>query len=248
MWHASCFNPLAMKKTLIILAIGSGLSLSQAQAEIESEFHVGYNSDYVFRGLNLGEDAYEYGLNFAGSSSSGLDWSAGLWGVSPSGGVTGETDVYASVSKDLGEVSVAAGFTTYTYEDGAAHDSELSLGISGEAYGLDVGATAFFGTEGAVDEQVLIEGSLAQSYELNDTTNLNAGLVIGYVSDAGLGGYATDNGVAYYAVTLSLDVTLSDDISLSPYVAYVNGDGGTIADVGSIEDGVIGGVKVSMSF
>ena len=52
-------------------------------AEIESEFHVGYSTDYIFRGGPLGGDLYEFGLDFAGSGDlqgiGALDWSAGIW-------------------------------------------------------------------------------------------------------------------------------------------------------------------------
>lgn len=241
-----------MKKTFTILAIGSGLVASQAQAEIESEFHVGYNSHYAFRGLDLGNDAYEYGLNFSGSCDCGLDWSAGIWGISPDGedGAIDELDIYAAVSKDFGALTVSAGFTAYTYQNaGVNDDAEVFLGVSGGAFGLDLGLTAFFGTDGIYQEQILLEGSVGYTHEISDTVDLNAGFVLGYVADDGQAVYANDTGVAYYSATLSLDVALSDDLTLSPYVSYVDGDGGVInAPDAFIEDGLIGGAKLTFSF
>ena len=249
LWHGGCFTSLVMKKTSTILAIGSGLLLSHAQAEIESEFHVGYNSEYIFRGVDLGDDAYEYGLNFAGSCDCGLDWSAGIWSISPDGedGNVDELDIYASVSKDLGFGSVAVGFTAYTYDGGGSDDAEVFLGLSAEPIaGLDAGLTVFFGTDGILEEQVLIEGSLGYTFAINDKVAANVGLVYGYVADEGLGGYVTDDGSAYMSATLSFDVALSDDLTFSPYVSYIEGEDKRLT--GTVQDGIIGGAKVSFAF
>jgi hypothetical protein len=249
LWHGGCFTSLVMNKTSTILAIGSGLLLSHAQAEIESEFHVGYNSEYIFRGVDLGDDAYEYGLNFAGSCDCGLDWSAGIWSISPDGedGNVDELDIYASVSKDLGFGSVAVGFTAYTYDGGGSDDAEVFLGLSAEPIaGLDAGLTVYFGTDGILQDQVLLEGSLGYTFTINDKVGANIGVVYGYVADEGLGGYVSEDGSAYYAATLSFDVALSDEITFSPYVSYVDGVGKRLTS--QEQDGFIGGAKVSFSF
>ncbi|MFM1557741.1 MAG: hypothetical protein ACKJSK_00430, partial [Roseibacillus sp.] len=78
--------------------------IAPAVAEIESEFHVGYSSDYIFRGTNNttsnDDDLYEFGLDFAGSGTvpglGDVDWSAGLWYASFG---SNELDVYGEVSK-----------------------------------------------------------------------------------------------------------------------------------------------------
>ena len=241
-----------MKKTSTILAIGSGLLFSQAQAEIESEFNVGYNSKYVFRGVDLGDDAYQYGLDFAGTCDCGFDWSAGIWGISPDGedGNVDELDIYAAVSKDFGGLTASAGFIVYTYPNGGiADDADAFIGLSGSGFGLDAGVTVFFGTDGQFQEQILVEGNVGYTYEVSDTFSLSAAFVIGYVADDGQGVYAYDEGMAYYSATLSADIALSEDITLAPYVSYVDGNGGTMNYVdAAIEDGVIGGAKLTFSF
>ena len=242
-WHADCFNAFVMKKTFTILAIGSGLSFSSAQAEIESEFHVGYNSKYIFRGVDLGDDAYEYGLDFAGSCDCGLDWSAGIWGISPDGLGDDELDIYAAVSKDFSNVTISAGFTAYTY-DTAADDAELFLGASGSFSGLDAGLTIFFGTDGALEDQILLEGNLGYSHDLSDTVSANLSLTYGAVLDNGDGGFATSDGGAYFSASFGLDFALSDQMTFSPYVSYVDG-----ADrINGVEEEVIGGAILAFSF
>ena len=244
-----------MKKTSTIIAITSGLFLGQAQAEIESEFHVGYNSEYIYRGVELGKDAYEYGLDFAGSCDCGLDWSAGIWSISPDGeGDTNnvdELDIYASVSKDLGIGSVTAGFTAYTYEGGSGNDddAEVYLGLSTQQAGLDMGLTVFYGTDGALDDQFLLEGTLGFSHELGDGLTANVGIAYGYVYDTGDSGYARDAGSVYASATVSFDYTVSGDITFSPYVSYIEGaDRNQILGADVADDAVIGGASVSFSF
>lgn len=241
-----------MKKTTTILAIGSGLLLSHAQAEIESEFHVGYNSEYIFRGVDNGNDAFEYGLNLAGSCDCGLDWSAGVWHISPDQGgrVDDELNVYAAVSKDLGFATAALGFTNYQY-DGAADDSEVFLGFSGDFAGISGGLTAFFGTDGALQDQILLEGDLGYAIEINDKTTVNFGLTYGYILEDGKVGtrpqYAAGNGKAYFSASVSADIALSDDITLSPYVSFVEAYDQNIA-AANVQDGFVSGAKISFSF
>ena len=244
-WHGNCLIPFVMKKTSTIIAITSGLFFGQAQAEIESEFHVGYNSEYIYRGVELGKDAYEYGLDFAGSSDSGLDWSAGIWSISPDGTGDNELDIYASVSKDLGIGSVAAGFTVYTY-DALNDDAEVYLGFSTQSCGLDLGLTVFFGTDGIVEEAILLEGTIGYSFEVSSQTTANIGITYGYMLDEGVGGYASDDGEVYASASISLDYAVSDSITFSPYVSYSEGEEKRIADAA---DGVLfGGASVSLSF
>lgn len=241
-----------MKKTSTIIAITSGLFFGQAQAEIESEFHVGYNSEYIYRGVEFGKDAYEYGLDFSGSSDSGLNWSAGIWSISPDGegdANVDELDIYASVSKDLGIGSVTAGFTVYTYDGGADDDAEVYLGLSTQQAGLDMGLTVFYGTDGVMNEQFLLEGTLGFSHELGDGLTANVGIAYGYVYDTGDSLYARDAGSVYASATISLDYTVSEDITFSPYVSYIEGaDRNQVLGANVADDAVIGGASVSFSF
>ena len=238
-----------MKKTSTILAITSGLFFGQAQAEIESEFHVGYNSEYIYRGVELGEDAYEYGLDIAGSSDSGLDWSAGIWSISPDGedGNVDELDIYASVSKDLGIGSIAAGFTVYTYDGGGNDDAEVYLGLSTQSCGLDLGLTVFFGTDGNFEDEVLLEGTIGYSFEVSSKTTANIGITYGYMLDEGVATLgANDDGEVYASASISLDYAVSDSITFSPYVSYNEGEDSRIG--AGAADGAHVGASVSFSF
>ncbi len=106
-----------MRPTRLLALAGLSTTLvAAAAAEIESEFHAGYSSDYVFRGMDIGPDLFEFGLDFAGSGNAGalgdFDWSAGIWyGSFSVGDDTGsnELDVYGEVSKSLTDLALVGG-------------------------------------------------------------------------------------------------------------------------------------------
>jgi len=234
-----------MKKTSTILLISSGLFLGHAQAEVESEFHVGFNSDYIFRGAHLGVDATEFGLDVGGSAG-GLDWSAGIWNISPSGelGFGDEQDVYFGVSKDLGAGALSLGYIAYTYDDAFADDAEINLGYSTSMQGVDLGLTVSFGTAGTVDEAVLLEVSAGKSFAISETATASLGVTYGTLLDEG--GFATD-GTVYVSVTGSIDYALSDSITLSPYISYVDGEADVLGALAADAE-TIGGAILSFSF
>ncbi len=237
-----------MKKTSTLLAIGSGLFLSNAaQAELDKEFHIGYNSEYIYRGVDLGSDAFEYGLDFSGSCDCGLDWAAGIWFISPDNedGNIDELDIYGEVSKDVGFGTLALGFTAYTYDSGA-DDSEVYLSASTELAGLSAGLSVFFGTDGILTDQVLIEGSLGYSFDFSNKVSGELSISAGYIADEGDGGYAGDDGYAYGNVSLSASYALSDEMTLSPYISYTDGQSDILG--ASAYRGTYAGVSLAYSF
>lgn len=230
------------------------LSLSlatTAQAEIDTSFSVGYNTDYVFRGYDLGDNAFEYGFSVSGDSDLGFNWNAGIWNIDSdlSGGVSNnELDYYASVSKDLGQGTVTFGFTHYEFEVGgsdAGSDTEIYLGYGTSYQGVSANLNLYYGVDGFIDEQILLEGSLGYSYELSSTMSLSLSGTVAYIFDD-----ANDNdGYAYSSISASLNIALSDEISLTPYLTYANGDSDIIGDAGGTRfNGFLYGAKLSYTF
>ncbi len=60
-------------KLIGALAAASALAAGTASAEVEYEIHGGYSSMYLFRGLNLGDDLVEAGVDVAG------EWNGLVW-------------------------------------------------------------------------------------------------------------------------------------------------------------------------
>ena len=202
-----------MKKTSTILAIGSALALGSAQAEIESSFHVGYSTDYVFRGLNqggAGEGLYEYGLDFSGDASGGTTWNAGVWRAEFADGLSEETDIYGSVSKEFGAVDLSLGLIRY---DGADDTSEIFLGAGTELSGLSLAAVIYYDVD-AADGNMHGELSAGKSYEVGGGATLDLVASIGSTIDGG----AADDYVTY-GLKAALSKELGENLTGSIYIA-----------------------------
>ena len=239
-----------------VLAL-AGLSttlLGTAVAEIESEFHVGYSSDYIFRGADLGGDLYEFGLDFAGSGDvqglGAFDWSAGVWyaSIDANGGAanssTNELDVYGGVSKSLNDMfAVAVGITNYSYfGNGAAggtnDDIEPYVSIGAEVAGISLGAAAHF--DGANNYAHDLYYEFTASYERELGENLSGGieLVLGYFDDSNA--VPGDDSDVFFGGTASLSYAVSDNITVSPYASLTFSD--------NLGDHFFGGVSVGFGF
>ena len=230
-----------MKKTSTILAIGSALALGSAQAEIESSFHVGYSTDYVFRGLNQGGDGeglYEYGLDFSGDASGGTTWNAGVWRAEFADGASEETDIYGSVSKEFGAVDLSLGLIRY---DGSAGDtSEIFLGAGTELSGLSLAAVIYYDVD-AADGNMYGELSAGKSYEVGGGATLDLVASIGSTIDGG----AADDYVTY-GLKAALSKELGENLTGSIYIAGEITEG--VRATSNEGDDLYGGISLSYGF
>ena len=228
-----------MKKTSTILAIGSALALGSAQAEIESSFHVGYSTDYVFRGLNqggAGEGLYEYGLDFSGDASGGTTWNAGVWRAEFADGASEETDIYGSVSKEFGAVDLSLGLIRY---DGADDTSEIFLGAGTEIACLDASAVIYYDVD-ANDGNLWGELSLGKSFDVGGAT-LDIAANFGTTLDANDG----DDHVTY-GLKAALSKELGENLTGSIYIAGEITEG--VRATSNEGDDLYGGISLSYGF
>ena len=109
-------------KTIGALAAASALVAGTASAEIEYSIGTGYTNEYLFRGLNLGQDLVEASLN-AQTEWNGFGLKAGAWYGSydfstPFGEYdVDELDLSAEINRDLGFLTAAVGYIYYMNED-----------------------------------------------------------------------------------------------------------------------------------
>ena len=229
-----------MKKTSTILAISSAL-VGSAAADIESSFHVGYSTDYVFRGVNQAagdsNSLYEYGLTFAGDCNCGATWEAGIWSADYSDNQE-ETDLFASISKDFGAVELSLGLIRYDYGNGAAGDTtELALGAGKEIAGLDVSAAIYYDVD-ANDGNLWGEISAGKSYDVGGGVTLDLAANFGSTLD-------TDGGEDYttYGLSAAVSKELGDNLTGSIHLAAENTDGHPTDG-----DDLYGGISLSYGF
>jgi len=193
-----------------VLAFFSALSADQVAAEdIGAEVSVGYDTDYMFRGVNLGQDLLWSDVNVSTSLSDGLDLGVGAWyaNVADDAG-NDELDIYAGLSTSMGDMSVDLGATYYYYPDPTAGEGTLEFGIGlGTSAGpIDLSLGLYYDID---LEAAYYEVGAATSFDLTDTMAVDVGGAIGN---------ADGDTLTALTFTIGVPITLSDSASLSPYV------------------------------
>lgn len=207
-------------KTIGALAAASALVAGNASAEVEYELHTGYTNEYLFRGLNLGQDLVEVGADVAGEWNS-IGLSAGAWygsyDVSSLGFTTGEIDIdeldlYAEASKDFGFATAAVGYIFYHNEDvlDLLDDSQEVYFSLARDFGIfNASLTYFWDIE--TDNDGYSELALDRSFEINQCLALNCLTSLGYLAEHGQG--------TSWTTKVALDWNFAGTAKLSPFVA-----------------------------
>jgi len=214
-------------KTIGAMAAASALVAGTAKAEVEYEMHTGYSSEYLFRGLDLGDHLIEAGVD-ASTEWNGLGLSAGAWYGSfdapknirfvGNGQVDNdELDLYAEVSKDLGFLKASVGYIYYEYAQATSNHfysknsnaQEVYFGISRDLGFAEASLTYYWGVMG--DNDGYSELALAKSFELSQCLNLNVGTNVGYLVEQG--------DFTAWTTKVSLDYGFAEHAKLSPFAA-----------------------------
>lgn len=206
-------------KTIGALAAASALAAGNASAEVEYEMHLGYTSEYIFRGQDLGDDLGEFGLD-AATEYNGWGLSGGFWGSlfdSPRPNtINSEFDYYGEVSRDLGFATAAVGYIYYHNTAGLGADKqEVYFSLS-----RDLGfATAALTYYWDVDHEAQNSGNegyttlaLSKSWELNECLTLNVDSTLGYLVEQGQ--------IAHWTNKVSLDYAFVERAKISPFIAF----------------------------
>jgi hypothetical protein len=250
-------------KTIGALAAASALVAGNANAEVEYELHTGYSSQYLFRGLDLGNDLVEVGVDVA-TEWNGFGLSAGAWYGSFNETVNlatagparpldtdfDELDLYAEVSKDLGFLTASVGYIAYIKSESsingfypASYSSddaqEVYFSVARDFGFANASLTYFWGVEGENDGYS--ELALSRSFELSPCLALNVGTNIGYLVEQGQ--------ATAWTTKVALDWGFAEHAKLSPFVAVsvALSDDNDTAYLGSGNEFVAGSM-LSVSF
>jgi hypothetical protein len=233
-------------KTIGALVVASAFAAGNASAEVESELHVGYTNEYLFRGLNLGSGLVESGINTA-TEYSGLGLSAGAWYghfEDVAGVTTSELDLYAAVSKDLGYLTASVGYIYYINENvagGALTDDaqEIYFSVAKSFYGVDFSLAYFWDIE--TDNDGYMELGAAKGFELSPCLTLNTSAALGYLWEA--------TEFSHVSAKVALDYAFTETATVTPFVAaswgLTNEAGSTHANA---EEEFVAGTMLSVSF
>ncbi|RYD22104.1 MAG: hypothetical protein EOP88_09120 [Verrucomicrobiaceae bacterium] len=203
-------------KTIGALAAASALVAGNANAEVEYEIHTGYSSQYIFRGLDLGDDLVEVGVD-AAAEWNGLAISGGVWATAfdaeaPTGNqIDSEVDLYTEVSKDLGFLTASVGYIYYWNVGNLGFDNqEVYFSVSRDFGFAEAYLTYFWGVDG--DNDGYSELGLSRGFELNQCLTLNVGTNVGYLVEQGQ--------ATAWTSKVSLDWGFAERATVSPFVAF----------------------------
>ena len=220
-------------KTIGALAAASALVAGNASAEVEYELHTGYTNQYLWRGIDLGDDLVEAGFD-AATEWNNIGLSAGVWYANYDAGPfslaghnfsgessVNEIDLYAETSYDLGFAKAAVGYIYYyndvddlnTFANGGTDledAQEVYFALSRDLGFAELSATYFWDIAGA-DNNGYSELALSRSFELSPCLDLNVGTNVGYQWEEGQ--------CTAWTTKVGLDWNFAGTAKLSPFVA-----------------------------
>lgn len=216
---------------------------------------VGYDSNYIFRGLEYGENYLTSSLDYTTSLADGirLDAGASYGHLADSGLATSNGPSYdrlelgAAVVADLGGAELGLGYTYYHHmgdldtilEDG--HEVGLNLASKVSIFNVGVGANYDFAIDGWY-----LEAAVNTEIVLTDSISLVPGANIGYGIDYTyhLEGVVGVDDFTHVGLSLALPIKLTKTATLTPYIA-----GNLPLDgLEGAENQLFGGVSLSVKF
>ncbi len=206
------------RKTIGTLAAASALVAGNATAEIEYEIHTGYTSEYIFRGVDLGDDLTEVGVDIAGNYND-ISLSAGVWATafdsaSVNDDVSSETDFYAEAGYDFGWANLAVGYIYYWNVGNLGVDDQEAYFQASRDFGWATASVTYFYdlAENGGGNNGYTELALSRGWELNQCLTLNAGTALGLMAEEGFK-------ATHWQTRISLDWGFAESAKLSPFAA-----------------------------
>jgi hypothetical protein len=216
---------------------GGGFDTGEPFA-IGAEASVGYDSSYIFRGVDFGDNLIWGDVNLTMPVTDGVDLNVGVWYAGLADDDYTELDVYGGLSVDMGAFELGVGLTWYYFPDTDDDALEPGISIGTSAGPIDLSLGYYYDLEA---DGSYIELAAQSEIELSDTVSLVPGASISYADS-----YYGVSGFNNIGLSLAMPIAISDNATLTPYIA------GSIAidaldDVGE-DDHLYGGVSLSISF
>ena len=207
--------------------------------EVGISLSAGWDSHYMFRGVNFGENLVWTDVSLAVPVTDALELNVGAWYASLADDDYTELDLYAGLTYNVTDsLSVGVGYTWYDYIRSDEDVNEIGATIGYSVSGVDLSAGYYY--DDATDGHYYEVGA-GYSIAVSDGVSLNPGVIVGFGDD-----YYGVNGGNHVALTLGLSLQLTEAASLNPYVAY-NIPIDSLDDLGE-PDEFYGGVSLSVSF
>ena len=219
----------------------------QSSSPFSTNLSAGYDSDYIFRGLDMGENLVWTGLGLEVPLCDGVQFNAGAWYGTLADTNFGELDLSAGLTYDLGPATVGVGYTYYHFARGMFN----ARGVSNTS---DINGT-LVSSYGPVNFAFLYSYNTRTDghyLELGASTRIplceNAALVpaasIGYNDEYHRG---TSDGFSAVNISLSVPVKITNNAILTPYVA-ASFALDSLEPINASEDIFYGGVNLAIGF
>jgi hypothetical protein len=274
--HTKYVGALAAASALVAgyASAGSTAPIQSAPATVTSgsdltgEVHVGYSSLYEFRFVDLGSDLIEAGIDLSYDLNENFGLSAGAWYGSVNDSQTfgnsfNELDLYAAASTNLGPVSLELGYIYYFFSDtpGTLDTQEVYLSAGMDLFwGVNASATVYYDFDS--NNGWYLQPELSKSFEFTDCIGLNLSAGLGIADGHGLqisdtlGSVGTADGFQGWFVKAELPWQFRENMTLAPYVKYVDADSDLVSDTPLVggtgtlggREHLIGGVKLTVGF
>jgi hypothetical protein len=214
--------------------------------EFGAELSFGYDSNYIFRGVDYGENLVWTGLDLAVPLTQGsqpVELNLGAWYASLADTAYDELNLLAGLGTSIGGFDVGLGYMFYYFPMDSSDANEVGLTVGrsvnlGAALGLDIGAGAYYDFE---TEGWYWEAAVETEFEISEHVSLVPGALISWADS-----YYGISGGNHVALTLKLPIQLTPTATLTPYIAG-NLPYDKLDDAGE-DDQVYGGVSLSISF
>ena len=240
----------------------------------EGEIHVGYNSMYEFRFVDLGQDMIEAGADVAFDLGGGFGISAGAWYASTndsqtafSVGDNNELDLYAGLSWGLDWVDLEVGYIFYHFMDVSGFDTQEIYASVGFELPWEIGLGLTWLYDIQKYNGSYVDAQITKSFEFTDCLGLELTAGVAWAKDQGLqvngpkslyysnivnAPYlvAKDGYQGWYA-SAALPWEVVENFTITPYVKYTNADGDLVTDLKGTslgKDYLLGGVMLSVAF
>ncbi len=209
---------------------------------------VGYDTKYIFRGIDFGDHLVWAGLSLPVKLSDNTTFTFAPWYASAAGGGRfgddyDELNLVGTFNFDLGFINLGVGYTYYNFPFSGAdtHEAFVTLSKSFGAVNWFLGSYADFEADNG-DEGYYFETGLNTSIKLTESLSLVPEAKISY----GLDYYGVD-GFNNVVVKLGLPWALTSTATVTPYVAGTFAIDSLDADLGE-DSYFFGGVSLTVTF
>ena len=247
-----------VSNAIIYSLIAAGSSFLSYGQEVTGNAAICYNSLYEFRGVDLGSNMVEASASLA-TTYEGFGFTASAWYATvndnPINTTPNELDLTFGITKSLGPINLSGGYIYYSFFNATQlNTQELYLGASSEIIaGITLGATAFYDID--LYNGWYFDANLSKTFKPCSCVDIVTAVGVDFAEDtllqAKANGKALDGYQGFYAM-ISVPWALRKDVTLTPYVRYVNADSKLATDSVNRsttgQEHVIGGLKLSLAF